>query len=172
MSFLFKIRDLITPRMVVLEEVGLTLGDRVLDYGCGPGGYIVDTADIVGEMGQVYALDVHPLAIARVKNLANRRGLTNVATIQSDGRTGLPHESLDVVLLYDVFHMLDKPQAVLAEMHRILKPDGILSFSDHHMKEDDIIAGVTDCGLFTLADRGPKTYTFVPRRTWEGESNE
>ena len=39
-------------------------------------------------------------------------------------------------------------------------------------EEDDIIAGVTDCGLFTLADRGPKTYTFVPRRTWEGESNE
>ena len=92
-------------------------------------------------------------------------------TIQSDCRTGLPHESLDVVLMYDVFHMLDNPQAVLAEMHRILKPDGILSFSDHHMGEDDIVTGVTDCRLFTLAEKGRKTYTFVPRRTWEGNSD-
>lgn len=171
MSFIFKLRDLFVPRQRILEEAGLVLGDHVLDYGCGPGGYIADTADIVGELGKVYALDIHPLAIARVKDLANRRGLANVETIQSDCRTGLPDESVDVVLMYDVFHALDNPQAVLAEMHRILKTDGVLSFSDHHMDEDDIITGVTDCCLFMLAEKGAKTYTFVPRRLWEGESN-
>jgi ubiquinone/menaquinone biosynthesis C-methylase UbiE len=171
MSLLFRFRDFFVPRAKVLQEAGLVLGDHVLDYGCGPGGYIADTADIVGELGQVYALDVHPLAIARVQNLAARHGLTNVKTIKSDCRTGLPHESLDIVLMYDVFHMLDEPQAVLAEMHRILKSDGVLSFSDHHMDEESIITGVTDCGLFTLADKGHRTYTFVPRRTWEGDSD-
>ena len=172
MSLFFKLRDLLVPRKKILEEAGLTLGDRVLDFGCGPGGYISDTADIVGELGQVYALDVHPLAIARVQNLAARRGLTNVETIQSDCRTGLAHESLDVVLMYDVFHMLDEPQAVLAEMHRVLKPDGILSFSDHHMDEESIITGVTNCRLFELVEKGSKTYAFVPRRAWEGDTNE
>jgi ubiquinone/menaquinone biosynthesis C-methylase UbiE len=171
MSYILRLRDFFVPRQKILEEAGLVLGDYVLDYGCGPGSYIADTANIIGELGKVYALDVHPLAIARVKNLASRRDLTNVETIQSDCRTGLPHESLDVVLMYDVFHMLDEPQAVLAEMHRILKPDGLLSFSDHHMSEGDIITGVTDCRLFTLAEKGHKTYTFVPRRTWEGDTN-
>ena len=94
MSVLFSLRDFFIPRKRILEEAGLVLGDHVLDYGCGPGGYVADTADIVGEMGQVYALDVHPLAIARVENLAARRGLTNVKTIRSDCRTGLPRESL------------------------------------------------------------------------------
>lgn len=106
-----------------------------------------------------------------MESLAARRGLANVKTIRSDCRTGLPQESVDVVLMYDVFHALEKPQAVLAEMHRILKPDGILSFSDHHMSGGDIIAGVTDCGLFALVEKGAKTYTFTPRRTWEGTSN-
>ena len=164
--------ELVDGMTKILEESGLTLGDYVLDYGCGPGGYIADAADIVGELGKVYALDIHPLAVARVQNLAAKRGLSNVETIRSDCRTGLPHESLDVVLMYDVFHMLDKPPAVLAEVHRILKPDGLLSFSDHHMSEEDIITGVTDCRLFSLVEKGSKTYTFAPRRTWEGDSDE
>ena len=35
-----------------------------------------------------------------------------------------------------------------------------------------IVAGVTDCRLFTLAEKGARTYTFMPRRTWEAASNE
>jgi ubiquinone/menaquinone biosynthesis C-methylase UbiE len=164
MSFLFKIRDLIVPRKMVLEEAGLTLGDRVLDYGCGPGAYVPDAAEMVGESGKVYALDIHPLAIRRVQSIAKRQGLTNVETIKSDCRTGLPNESLDMVLLYDVFHMLEKPRAVLAELYRVLKAEGTISFSDHHMKHEDIVAGMTDGGLFILVDRDERTYTFAPRR--------
>jgi ubiquinone/menaquinone biosynthesis C-methylase UbiE len=164
MSLIFKVRDFITPRRQILEEAGLVLGDRVLDYGCGPGAYIPDAAEMVGESGKVYALDVHPLAIRRVKSIARQRGLTNVETINSDCRTGLPNESLDVVLLYDVFHMLDKPRAVLAELYRVLKAKGTISFSDHHMKREDIVAGMTDGGLFVLVDRDERTYTFAPRR--------
>jgi ubiquinone/menaquinone biosynthesis C-methylase UbiE len=163
MSLFFKVRDLISPRRQVLEEVGLRPGDRVLDYGCGPGAYVPDAADMVGEAGKIYALDVHPLAIKRVRDIAEKRGLTNVETIQSSCRTGLPDGSLDVVLMYDVFHMLDNPQAVLAKMRRVLKPDGVLSFSDHHMNKNDIIAGVTGSQLFTLVGKGRKTYTFVKR---------
>lgn len=163
MSLFFKVRDFISPRRQVLEDAGLRPGDRVLDYGCGPGAYIPDAAEMVGEAGRVYALDVHPLAIERVQHIAGKRNLTNVETIQSNCRTGLPDGSLDVVLMYDVFHMLNNSQAVLAEMHRVLKPDGLLSFNDPHMGRDDIIAGVTDSQLFTLAEKGRKTYTFAKR---------
>jgi ubiquinone/menaquinone biosynthesis C-methylase UbiE len=144
MSLIFKVRDFITPRRQILEEAGLRPGDRVLDYGCGPGAYIPGAAEMVGESGEVYALDVHPLAIRRVQSIAKRQGLTNVETIHSDCRTDLPNESLDAVLLYDVFHMLDKPRAVLAELYRVLKSEGTVSFSDHHMRHENIIVGMTD----------------------------
>lgn len=164
MALIFKVRDFISPRRQVLEEAGLRLGDRVLDYGCGPGAYIPGAAEMVGDSGKVYALDVHPLAIRRVRSIAKRRGLTNVETINSNCRTGLSNECLDAVLLYDVFHMLDKPRAVLAELYRVLKAKGTVSFSDHHMRDKDIIAGMTDGGLFILVDKGEHTYTFAPRK--------
>jgi len=50
----------------------------------------------------------------------------------------LPGESLDIILFYDTYHSLNKPELVMKELHRVLKPDGILSFSDHRMKEEEI----------------------------------
>jgi ubiquinone/menaquinone biosynthesis C-methylase UbiE len=118
-------------------------------------------AELVGERGMVYALDIHPLAIRRVQGIAARKGLANVEIIHSGCKTELPDASLDVVLLYDVFHALDNPQAILAELHRVLKPSGTLSFSDHHMGEGEILSGVTDGQLFDLEGRGIHTYSFV-----------
>jgi ubiquinone/menaquinone biosynthesis C-methylase UbiE len=160
MSYMLKLRDLVSPRDQVLEEVNIEPGFRVLDYGCGPGGYIAGTAKRVGQSGKVYALDIQPLALQRVQDIARKKQLTNVATILSDCKTGLPDNSVDVVLLYDIFHMLSKPQAVLAELHRVLKEGGTLSLNDHHMDEDDIIAGVTNGRLFELVREGKHNYSF------------
>lgn len=160
MSSMFKLRDLLAPREGILKEVSIKPGFQVLDYGCGPGAYLVDVAERVGESGRVYALDLHPLAIQRVQSLARRRKLTNVGTICSDCQTGLPDQSVDVVLLYDIFHGLSEPHAVLAELHRVLKQNGTLSFMDPHMNEDKIISSVTDGRLFRLVRKGEKTCTF------------
>jgi ubiquinone/menaquinone biosynthesis C-methylase UbiE len=160
MSFMYKFRDLFSPRTSVLKEVGIQPGFRVLDYGCGLGSYIVALAEMVGSSGKIYALDIHPFAIQTVKRLASNRGLINVKTIQSDCKTGLPDSSIDVVLLYDTFHDLSEPNNVLRELHRVLRPTGILSFSDHHMKDADILSRVTAGDLFKLSSRGNKTYTF------------
>lgn len=161
MSVLFKLRDILIPRKKVLDEVGIEPGFLVLDYGCGPGGYILPTRDLVGESGKIYALDIHPLAVREVQQLASSKGLANVQTILSDCATGLPDASIDVVLLYDIFHMLGDPDGILKELHRVLAPDGILSFSDHHMKEDKIISRVTSGGLFKMVKKGTKTYGFA-----------
>jgi len=40
MSLVFKVRDLLRPRSDVLKEAGIEPGSVVLDFGCGPGGYI------------------------------------------------------------------------------------------------------------------------------------
>jgi ubiquinone/menaquinone biosynthesis C-methylase UbiE len=165
MSLLFTLRDLIRPRKPILEELGIEPGFTVLDYGCGPGGYVGGAAELVGETGTVYALDMHPLAVRRVQELAQklarRKGLANVKTIHSDCKTGLPGESVDLVLLYDIFHALDEPEAILAELHRVLKRDGVLSVSDHHMKDEAIVSEITGSHLFKLANKARRTSSFV-----------
>jgi len=118
-------------------------------------------AKLVGESGKIYALDIHPLAIQKVKDIASKKQLRNVETILSDCQTGLPDNSLDAVLLYDAFHHLSDPDLVLNEIHRVLKPDGILSFGDHHMKEKEIVVEVINDRLFRLLRKGQRTYTFL-----------
>jgi len=161
MSFGFWFRDRLVPRANILREVGLRPGFKVLDYGCGPGSYTIAAAGLVGGSGKVYALDIHPLAIKRVKSRALKDKLANVETILSDGDTGLPDGSMDVVLLCDIYHALSRPDEVLAELSRVLKPDGILAFNDHHMQEAEIIASLSGEGWFRLAGKGERVYNFV-----------
>jgi len=163
MSFTYKLRDFFSPRINVLKEVGIKPGFHILDYGCGPGSYLISLAELIGSSGQIYALDIHPLAIEKVNKIASERGLINVKTILSDFNTGISDNSIDVVLLYDVFHDLSKQNHVLQELHRILKPNGILSFSDHHMREEEIILKITNSNLFKLSTKDRKTYTFLKK---------
>jgi len=164
MSLAFTLRDLLLPRKYVLEEVGIKPGFHILDYGCGPGSYTKIAAELVGPTGKVFALDIHPLAVERVQSIASKKRLSTIETICSDCLTGLEHNSIDVVLLYDTFHHLSDPDLVLEELHRVLKHDGMLSFSDHHMNEDKILSQVTAKGLFKLSKKGKKTYIFLKKK--------
>ena len=161
MALEFKVRDFVRPRFTILNEVGIKPGFLVLDYGCGPGSYIPAAAELVGKTGRVYALDAHPLAIKMVQEMVSRKYLTNVETIASECATGLPDESLDVVLLYDTLHDLGDPDCVLSEIHRILKPGGLLSLSDHHLEEAEIVSRITHSGLFKPISKGKRTYSFT-----------
>jgi len=161
MSLSFAFRDIFSPPGNILKEVGIEPGFVILDYGCGTGSYSIPAAQLVGESGKVYALDIHPLAVQRVHKVASKKGLTNIETILSDCATGLPESCVDVVLLFDTLHDLGHPYEVLRELHRVLKPMGTYSISDHHMKEDAILSEVTSRGLFRLWRKGRRTYTFL-----------
>ncbi|MBW2148875.1 MAG: class I SAM-dependent methyltransferase [Deltaproteobacteria bacterium] len=164
MSLTCKLRDFFFPRINILREVGIRPGFYVLDYGCGPGSYIVATAELVGESRRIYAQDIHPLAIQMVKKISFKRELTNVETILSDCKAGLPDNSMDVILLHNTYNDLGDPDGVLEELHRVLKPGGILSLSDHHMKENQILSKVTNKGLFKFYKKGKRTFTFLKEK--------
>ena len=167
MSLGFKFRDFFLPRENILKEVGIKPGFYILDYGCGTGSYTIPAALLVGDSGKVYALDIHPFAIQWVQSMAAKRHLSNVEAILSDCATGLPDRSIDVILLYDTLHGLSKPHGVLAELHRVLKSDGVLSVNDHHIKEEkEMISRILGEGLFMLSRKGEKVYNFS-KANWQ-----
>ena len=160
MCLLLKIRDWLRPREEILKDVKIESGFHILDYGCGPGSYSLVASRLVGAKGKVYSLDIHPLAIERVQNTASKNGLDNIETIHSDCATGLEADTVDVVLLTDIFHMLGEQNTVLEELNRVLKPTGSLAFSDHHMKENEILSKVMSNGLFKLSRKRKNIYIF------------
>jgi ubiquinone/menaquinone biosynthesis C-methylase UbiE len=113
---------------VVLNTAGLEPGQKVLEVGCGPGFFTIPAARIVGEEGCVHALDVNPLAVEKVQRKIERDGVTNVKAILADAaETGLPDESFDLIFLFGFANPVGDMESILTELHRLLKPAGILS---------------------------------------------
>jgi len=160
MSFMFKFRDLVKPPKKFLIETGMKNGDKILDYGCGPGSFVFPAAKIVGKEGKVYAADIHPLAIEIINKKARKKEIKNIETIQTNCATGLPSKSIDIILLYDVIHMFKEPKEIFTEMHRVLKPKGILSVCNPHIKEKNIVTLVEENSDFKLTTKGNKTLSF------------
>jgi ubiquinone/menaquinone biosynthesis C-methylase UbiE len=161
MSFFFKIRDFFKSPMKKIEKAEIKPGDVILDYGCGPGSYSIAAAKIVGPSGKIYASDINPSAIKEVNKRTLKNELKNVETIQTDCKTGLEPNSIDVIICFDVLHGIEDKICILKEFYRVLKPESILSFDDHHMKEIEILERLTSEGLFRLVDKKDNQYNFT-----------
>lgn len=164
MTLQFGLRDRLHKPIGILQKAGVRSGMTVLDFGCGPGGFTVAAARLVGREGRVYAVDVNPLAIRSVERTADRVGLYNIRTILGSSTADVPEEGVDVVLLYDVLHDLPHPHAVLTDLHRILKRDGLLSVGDHHLQKARVFSTVTGGGLFILAESDRRRLLFEKAR--------
>ena len=164
MTWLFKLIDLIWNPQRHIEKIPLREGMTVVDYGCGPGRYTLPIAKLVGHKGKVFAVDIQPLAISTIKEKAARQSLTNVEAIVGDSyKTGLQESSIDLVLLVDTFHMISDHDALLQEIHRILKQNGLLFMDPGHMKLPKAREIVESAGLFTMVECQGKDMLLTPR---------
>lgn len=132
-------------------------GQTFLDYGCGTGSFTFPAARIVSTKGKVYALDYFPRQLEIVEKKSRKKGLTNIETILSDSKTGLPDECIDVIWMCDVLHEVKERRAVLEELHRVLRKEGILAIYDG-MRER-VLSYTND--LFHLTGRDGKLLKFV-----------
>jgi ubiquinone/menaquinone biosynthesis C-methylase UbiE len=132
-----------------LAKLDIVTGQTVLDYGCGIGSFTLPLARLVGDGGRVYALDIEPSAVERVRKLAQREGITNIETILSDSDTGLPDRSVDLALFIGVLPHLQDAGPVLVELHRVLKPGGMLATRHcFRVSRQEVLRRISETGLF------------------------
>ena len=131
-----------------LKSAGLKPGLRVLEVGCGPGFFTIPAADIVGNEGVVYALDVHPRAIGRVQKKIQSKGIKNVRTMLTNASDiGLPGQSIDLAFMFGLPYIIGGQKIVIREIHRILKPGGIVSYKKTRGAEKKLIEDLRKQGL-------------------------
>jgi ubiquinone/menaquinone biosynthesis C-methylase UbiE len=124
----------------VFEEIDLEKGDIVLDLGCGPGDYTIESARIVGRNGLVYALDREEDLLCDLDERAGNSGIGNIKTIFGDITMPLPIDSgqVDVCLMITVLHIpgvLFRKETMFPEIRRVLKRGGQLITID--VKKED-----------------------------------
>jgi ubiquinone/menaquinone biosynthesis C-methylase UbiE len=121
----------------ILREMGIQKGQRVLDFGCGSGTYTFIIARIVGPSGKVFALDEKKSKLRELQKKAKDRKRNNIEVIYTSGDISIPLEkrTLDVVLMYDVYHLLSERQRrkLIKKAGEILKRGGFVSYHATHL---------------------------------------
>ncbi len=119
--------DFLNPEQI-LKSLGVEGNMKFADFGCGAGFFTIPAARMVGEHGQIYAVDVLKSELADVASKAKIEGLLNLKTVWADleipRSTKLKDNSIDMVFLAHVFYQSKKPEAVLAEAKRVVKSSG------------------------------------------------
>ena len=117
-------------------------GETVLDLGSGGGIDVLLSARRVGDTGLAYGLDMTDEMLELARSNATKAGATNVEFLKGEiEAVPLPDESVDVVISNCVINLSTDKPAVLAEMHRVLRPGGRVGVSDvvaeDHLNADD-----------------------------------
>jgi ubiquinone/menaquinone biosynthesis C-methylase UbiE len=112
----------------IINQMDVSPGSVVADFGCGSGYFSIPLAETVGEEGIIHSLDILPQALEEVQSKAKSRGLTNViikrANLESENGSGFGNEELDWVIIKDMLFQNKNKESILKEAYRVLKPGG------------------------------------------------
>ncbi len=118
----------------VIEWLGIQRGMTVADIGAGSGYYTVRLAARVGPQGRVLAQDIVPDYLGRLRLRLAQERLANVSVgLGEAGDPRLPRHSVDVAVLIHMYHEIEQPFALLANLVTSLRPGarvGILDVDD------------------------------------------
>ena len=123
----------------LLELLKLKPGDVVADIGAGSGYHTFRIAERVGPTGKVFAVDIQPEMLALIRQRMKARKVTNIEPIQGTEKDPkLPPDSVDLILLVDVYHEFEYPFEMTEAMIRALKPGGRLVFVEFRLEDPKV----------------------------------
>jgi ubiquinone/menaquinone biosynthesis C-methylase UbiE len=120
-------RELPRVRQVLALETSTVLAD----VGAGKGELAVALAREVGAKGRVFATEIDPERLRRLREAVVAAKLGNVTVVEGYGsETGLPPNCCDAIVLRRVYHHLTDPSAFNTSLLRSLRPGGVLAVID------------------------------------------
>ncbi len=111
----------------IVAQSGLMQGQIVADLGCGNGFYVLPAAQMVGNSGTVYAVDVVESKLAATISIANQFGYKNIRIVQADLAKPLleiPQNSCDMVIVGNILHEIGNRETLIKNIYRLLKTAG------------------------------------------------
>lgn len=151
---------------IMLDQLRLRRGLRVLEVGCGAGDDVRTIARRVGPEGHVLGIDASAPIVAEATRRSQGRNLPVSFQVGDALALDLPDASIDRCRAERVLmHVEGEPQAVLAEIARVLRPDGRAVVFDF-----DWDALVIDGAERELTRRIVRSYSDGVRNGWVGRA--
>ena len=122
----------------LMKNLAVQPGQVIADIGAGSGYHSSLLSKMVGN-GKVYAVDVEPEMIAYLNERIKREGKKNIIPVLSTEKTvSLPANSMDMMLLVDVYHEFSFPYEMAISMLEALKPGGKLVLVEFRAEDPNV----------------------------------
>lgn len=109
-------------------------GDYVADFGAGSGFFIPVLSAAVGQQGRVFACEIQRPLVEKLGSYARSMGFQNIDPLWCDIETPqgikIADQALDAGILVNTLFQLEDKVTAIKEIHRTLKPDGVLHVID------------------------------------------
>ena len=121
----------------IIRELDLRGDEVFMDAGCGDGHNAIKILEDYNHKGLVYAVDVYDASIEDMQTYKDENDVENLINIEADITDGIPgvdDESVDVILMVNVFHGFKasrKLDEAVKELERIVKKDGKIAIMDY-----------------------------------------
>lgn len=124
---------------LMLANLGVKPGMTVCDMGCGNGFYSLPIAKRLEDSGQVFGVDVQPEMLGFLRERMEEQGVENIVPILgSYHNPHLPRNSVDLVLMVDVYHEFSHPEQMLTAIRESLKPGGQVVLVEYRMEDPEV----------------------------------
>jgi protein-L-isoaspartate O-methyltransferase len=111
----------------------------VADIGAGSGYHTFLLSPLVGEKGQVIAVDIEQRMLNLIEQRAKERKVANVRTVKgTETDPKLPASGVDLILMVDVYHEFSHPFEMAEKMVDALKPGGRLVFVEFRLEDENV----------------------------------
>jgi ubiquinone/menaquinone biosynthesis C-methylase UbiE len=108
----------------LIENLNIKPTDTIADIGAGSGYHVFKMAPIAKD-GFVYAVDIQQEMLAAILTHPDAKTSKNIGTTLGNEKTvNLPENSVDKILLVDVYHEFNYPYEMIMSIKKALKKDG------------------------------------------------
>jgi len=121
---------------LLLENLPIETGDNVADIGAGTGYFSLPMAQMVGNEGTVYAVDIQPEMLSIIESRSAEQGIGNITRVLADtDDPRLPPDSIDMVLFVDAYHEFEFPREVMTSIYDSLVAGGQIILIEYRAED-------------------------------------
>ncbi len=122
----------------MIKNMKIKTDDTIADIGAGSGYHVFKMAPLA-DKGLVYAVDIQPEMLEAIELKKKSKRVSNIETVLGSAKSiNLPKNSLDKVLLVDVYHEFSNPFEMIESIKNALKPNGLLFLIEYRGEDPNV----------------------------------